>query len=142
MASINEELQDRAIRHLMFLTRLQTQEANQILSFVDRKIIPDITDRLSARMTRITGRGFDPGPVTTTRLDDMLKRFRLINKKNFREMQRRVTASALDTARQEAQWQAGVINSVLKVNADFDFPSVTQLRNAVLQRPFGGQKMG
>lgn len=142
MPSVNEELQDLAIRHLMFLTRLQTQEANQILSFLNRRVVPDITGRLAVRMERIGGRGFDPGPVTTRRVDKMLKRFRQINRKNFLEMRRRVEESAIAIARQEAEWQAGTINRVLNVNVDFDFPSTSQLRNAVTQRPFHGQKMG
>ncbi len=142
MASVNEELLDRAIRHLMFLTRLQTAEANKAIRFIERKVIPDITARLTARMVRITGRGFDPGPVTTARLEKMLASFKQINTENFRTMRRTVQENSLALARQEVQWQAGTINDVLNVNVDFDFPSTSQLRNAITQRPFHGQKMG
>ncbi len=141
MASVNEELLDRAIRHLMFLTRLQTAEANKVLRFVERTVIPDITNRLARRMELITARGYDLGPVTTRRLEAMLASFKEINTKNFRTMKKSVTKNSLAIAKQEAQWQSGTINDVLKVSVDFDFPSTSQLRNSVLQRPFGGQKM-
>src|SRR3546814_5175171 len=50
--TVNERLQDRAIRHGVYLARLQTQEAREVLRFIDRDIIPDLEDQISRRMAR------------------------------------------------------------------------------------------
>ena len=69
--SVNDDIQDRAIRHLLFILRLSTQETNQVLEFLDRDVLPDVLTLLQRRLVRISERGFDLGPVTTRRLQEL-----------------------------------------------------------------------
>lgn len=139
--SVNETLQDRTIRHLMYLTRLATAEANQVLGFLDNEVIPDIEDQIRRRMGRIEERGYDTGPDTTQRLTDMLSQTREIVQEGIAAIRRRMQAGLTELGAQEARWQAGVVNDVLGVDVDWTFPTARQIRDAVLKRPFDGMPL-
>src|SRR3546814_923376 len=139
--TVNERLQDRAIRHGVYLARLQTQEAREVLRFIDRDIIPDLEDQISRRMARIEERGYDIGPDTTDRLNDMLSAMRDVTKGGLADIRRRAQERMVELGRQEAEWQAGTINDVLGVEVDWAMPAAQQIRDAVLTRPFDGMPM-
>lgn len=139
--SVNEQLQDRAISHLLLLTRLETQEARRIAAYLDRDVIPDLLDQFTRRMARIEERGFDLGPATTARLRDMIAALGEITRSGIGEARRRVQARMLDLAKSEAQWQVGAIKQALPVNLEMVIPSVPTLRAAIMQRPFDGMPL-
>lgn len=43
--SVNEEIQDRTIRHLVFLERYKTSEVRRIRKILDEEIIPGINEK-------------------------------------------------------------------------------------------------
>ena len=67
----NEELTDLAVRHQLYLTRLQSHEAKQLSQFM-REAHDDMAEKLTTRLERIKLRGFDRGPQSTKRLRNLL----------------------------------------------------------------------
>ena len=58
--SANEFLADRIVRHQLYLTRLQTQEARQLAKLLE-EAIPDVVTRIERRLKHIETRGGDLG---------------------------------------------------------------------------------
>lgn len=139
--SVNAKLQDRAVSHLLFLTRLETHEANQVVSFLNRDVVPDLLDQLARRMARIEERGFDIGPRSTERLRDMISALGIITQDGIGQARKRVQDRMLDLAKSDAQWQVGAIKQALPVNLEMVIPSVPTLRAAIMQRPFDGMPL-
>lgn len=135
----NEILQDRSIRHLVYLLRLQNREANWIVETLERETIPDLLDTLESRLRRIEERGYDLGPVTTQRLAALLTGLDEIvtgwSARTFQSLTERMEALAA----QEAEWQQGVLNSVVAVETTL--PATTLLSQAILERPFDGSPL-
>jgi len=136
--SVNDEIQDRAIRHLLFLLRLQNGEARQVVEFLDTEVLPDVLDRLERRLGRIAARGFDTGPVTTRRLQELAAALNQIVDDGLRGLRGEVVDRLVALAKQEATWQVGAINSSLPVKLEMVIPSAATMRAVVTKHPFDG----
>lgn len=137
----NETIADRTIRHQLYLTRLQTQEANQIVEFLDNDVIPDLEAQLARRLRNIRDRGFDTGPQTTQRVQGLIDSLNEIVAGGVEVARSRMAESMEQIARQESQWQVGAIKEALPVTVNMNPPSVRKLRQAVIERPFDGMPL-
>ena len=61
MISVNEEIQDRTIRHMVYLERYKASEIRKILKELNTVILPEIEAKLEKRIERIVERGSDLG---------------------------------------------------------------------------------
>lgn len=132
----NEQLQDRTIRHSVYLLRLQNREARWIVETLERETLPDLLDTLETRLRRIQERGYDTGPVTTDRLFDLLE---VLNRavEEWKSRSEGLLAERLEALGvQEAQWQRGTLRAVVPVETVL--PSTAVVRRAILERPFDG----
>lgn len=132
--SANEELQNRTIRHLLYLTRLQNAEAERVIRELNDEVIPELVARLRSRLDRIAERGYDTGPNTTRRLEELLAGLREITR-NFRQqtlsqLNERLAALAVS----EAEFN----QRILPVGVETTLPAAGLLREAVLERAFDG----
>lgn len=139
--TVNATLQDRSIRHLLYVLRLSTSEANTVLDTLDNEITPDILDQLERRLSRIDQRGFDTGPATTQRLEDLFTAFDTIIGEGRQAMQGNLSGRLAEIARSEAEWQAGALTQAIPVQWETTIPSPEILRQAVLERPFDGMPL-
>jgi hypothetical protein len=135
--SVNETIQDRAIRHALFLERFKTQEVRRILALLE-DAQDNALNLLQRRLLRIEAKGFDLGPETTKRLQRLAASMETIIQQASTKTLREVTGSFTDLATREATFQAGVIKKSLPVEWEFTVPSATKLRSVVTARPFQG----
>lgn len=137
--SVNDEIADRAIRHLLFLTRLQTLEARKIVALFDKRVIPDVLDQIERRVARIAERGFDTGPATTARLERLAVALDRITTGFANRATRESAKSLLELAKSEVGFEAGVLEKTIPVTIDLELPSVGLLRASIETRPFEGR---
>lgn len=134
--SINDAVAARAIRHALFLEGLKTREVNQILNLLSEDVIPDLLDQIESRLRRIGERGFDLGPVTTRRLQDLTSSLDTVVREGNAQIRSRLTDDLHEIAQAEAEFQAGVLSTIADI--EVDLPSVSLLRSVVTARPFQG----
>ncbi|MBM3280956.1 MAG: hypothetical protein FJY95_23190, partial [Candidatus Handelsmanbacteria bacterium] len=68
--TVNEELLQRAVRHQLLLQRVGNREAAAIRRLL-REAQVEVLVQLERRLALIGERGFDLGPATTQRLQDL-----------------------------------------------------------------------
>lgn len=64
--STNEELLDRMIRHLLYLTGLQTTEANWMADQLDKGLFPKISDEVFQALGRLSALGNESGVLSVS----------------------------------------------------------------------------
>ncbi len=119
----NDILFDSAVRHQVFIERLKTHEANEMLKFFNRGIANDI----AADIVKSN---------PTLRAE---KRFRSLKQKltaeirgAFGEITNRHASSSQEIAIMEAEFQAKILNKVARpIGLEFILPSRTQLKAIV-----------
>jgi len=136
--SPNEKLQDRAIRHSIYLERLKTQEANKVRAQLERAY-EDVTAQIEKRLSKIEAIGFDAGPETTQRLRDMARGNKETLDPAYQETLSEQKESLLGIAQSEAQWQAGAVNQAVGINLQMTLPDTQMMREVVQGRPFQGR---
>jgi SPP1 gp7 family putative phage head morphogenesis protein len=141
--STNARLQDRAIRHAVYLARLQSGEARAILRLLERTALPQLRRKLIARLARIQSRGFDPGPWSTQVLRDTIAATEDVAEVVDRELYGALLPRLTDVAAAEVAWQLSVFREAvprsIAVEVDFRTPAPNVLRQAVRSRPFQGR---
>lgn len=121
----NDEILDRTIRHQLFLERLKTQEANDIMGFFNTSVVPDI------ERTVIQG---DPTLKATVRFKRMESLYKSLISEGFIKIGVDHAASAAEIALMEAAFQKKILEGVTRELAiDFALPSATQLKAIVNQ---------
>lgn len=137
---LNEKIQDRVIRHMLYLEGLKTREAREIIRILDRETIPNIRKELAERLAKIEAFGFDRGPETTRRLEKMLKEFLLVSK-GFNKIRKTTEKVAVDLGNDEAVFIRGMINEESPVNISLGGVSPDIIKRTVLIQPFDGRNM-
>jgi len=144
--TVNEQLRDRALRHSVFLARLEVHEANKVVAFMDEKVLPDLFGRLTTRLDRIVARGFDTGPVTTKRLQKLTTELGLSLTEGMGDARKAFAQGLLDIGTYEAQTELAAIDKALSPLKDIaptaietSLPSVGLIREAIYRRPFQGR---
>lgn len=128
--TVNEELQERAIRHSVYLTRYSSETANKVREAM-RRAIPD----LEAKLER-TG-----GQVTAQRLQSLIATLS-DDIDALTAAGREATEAQLGAfAVNEAQFSAGMVQAAAPVTLDLTTPEPNQLKAAALSRPFQGRDL-
>lgn len=136
--NVNEEIQDRVIRHALFLEGFKTSVQNEIANTLDESLVR-ILLRLDRRLSRIAERGFDTGPATTRRLQELAVFFSEATDAIRRQSFDTLRGELLDLARSEIRWQKDVIESTIPVSVEMVIPSAAALRSAVISNPMDGR---
>ena len=109
----NDRLQDRAIRHAIYLDRYASTVTKEVLGYLNTEVYPDLLAKLQARLERIRLRGFDSGFESTKTYLRMLDDLSEILDDGHREAAKRLRAIVRELAKVEARWQeAAILDSV------------------------------
>lgn len=139
--TINEEILDSTIRHMVWTERYKTSQVKKIVALLNRAD-DDLVEQIAARMVKIEARGYDLGPATTERLESLLK--------SIREQRAEIAKTIYETSRDElfefaayeADFQSRIITgSVAQAGVTIEMvaPSASQLKSAVTKKPFQGR---
>lgn len=137
----NEILMQRAIRHHLLVQGVGNREAANIRRLLKRASV-DVQGQLERRLALIAERGWDLGPVTTQRLQEMAAGLREISAPVLRQAQQNLEGSLNNLAQSEAELQAGLLRHVVPLQVEVVMPSVPMLRSVVAARPFDGKLLG
>lgn len=136
--TVNEGLLQRSVRHQMLLQRVGNREAARI-----RKLLAqahgDVLVQLERRLSLITQRGYDLGPATTQRLQDLATGLGEMMSPVMKQAQLDLQRNLTDLAHQEASFQAGLIQTLAPVPVEVVLPAIATLQAVVTARPFAGK---
>lgn len=137
MASVNERLQDMAIRHAIDAQKYSRGLAGQMVALLN-SADDDLTEKLAARLVAITERGYDTGPATTKRLQRLLDDLRAINATIYRNVANALVDGLADFAEVEAEYQASALVKAMPVEFATTVPAPAILRALVTASPMNG----
>lgn len=134
--TINEDIQEASIRHMVWLERYKASEVKRIISLLNR-VDADLVEQIAARMARIEQRGYDLGKTTTERLEALLSFVREHRKDASAALYDASKGALVDFAKYESDFQARIIENASGVT--FAKPALSQLRAAAVSQPFQGR---
>lgn len=138
MASVNEELQERAIRHALALNAYGRGLSDKIVRLLN-SADADLVEKLAARLVAIKDRGFDTGPATTKRLKALLDEIRAINAALYTDVEAALTDELVEFSAAEAGFQKAAIDPAIGVELGTGLPSATRLKAIVTETPIQGR---
>lgn len=139
---VNDELANRSIRHAVFLNQLGTQQANAVVSMLDKTVMPDLVRQLERRLATITRRGYDRGPVATRRLKALTASVHEILRGGIRAAGNQLKSDLKSIALTEAEFQVRMlaeVSSLSRFGFEFVMPAQRTLQSLVTSRPFEGR---
>jgi SPP1 gp7 family putative phage head morphogenesis protein len=138
MASANEALRDRAIRHAIELGRYGKGLSDRIVSLLN-SADADILEKLAARLATIEERGMDMGPRTTARLNKLLEEIGALNGAIYEQLHEELVDELTEFGQAEAAFQRAALDSALAISLDTKLPAPARLRAIVEEAPMEGR---
>lgn len=134
MATSNEDIRDGLVRRRIEVLRFSEGLAARIRAILNRAE-PALRRELKARLETIAQRGFDTGPATTKRLQNLSRTIRDLNRPAFDQVNRLVRSELLAFAGAETAANAALIQNALPVVLAMNIPEARNLRSVVFARP-------
>lgn len=138
MATVNEALRDRAIRHAIELGRYGKGLSDRIVSLLN-SADADILEKLAGRLASIEERGMDMGPRTTARLKTLLEEIAALNSAIYGQVHDELVGELSEFAGVEAGFQKAAIDAAVGVSLDTRLPTPARLRAIVEEAPMEGR---
>lgn len=138
MATVNQELQDRAIRHALALDKYSrglSDKVVRLLNTADK----DLLEKLAARIALIDERGTDRGPQTTKRLRALLDELRAINGAIYGEVREQLIDELTQLSTAEAGFQKASLQTAMPISLAAKLPTPARLRAIVISAPMDGR---
>lgn len=136
--NVNEEIQDRTIRHMVYLERYKASEVRRLQKILNEEIIPDITEKLKRRLEKIAERGSDLGPVTTARLKDLEKELSKLSRQMVDRLQKMTLEDLRDLTRDEIEWQVKTVRESLGFDLEMVIPNPAVVAAVTKKTSFAG----
>lgn len=138
MASVNEAIQSRAIAHAILIQKYGTGVANKIVRLLN-SADAEIVERIAARLATIEQRGFDSGPATTARLNQLLEEVRALNRAIYERLANELTSELTEFAVSEADFQRKALVTSIGADLSTVVPAPERLRAIVTETPMEGR---
>lgn len=139
--SVNEEIQDRTIQHMIYLERFKNSEIKRIRKILDTITLPEISAQIEKRLRKILERGSDLGPETTARLQQLEKELLVLSKKLSDGVKQTTLDDMTGFSRDEINWQAQTINKSLGFELDLVIPNPRSVARVIKTTSFAGLKL-
>lgn len=138
MTTVNEDIKDRTIRHMVHLERFKKGQVNRILKVLDRDILPSMRRKIEARLEKIIERGTDTGAVTTFRLKQLEKELTKLSDRMVKDLRKELVVDMTGLSRSEIEWQVEVIKQELGFDLELVIPSPRAVAKITNDVPFAG----
>jgi SPP1 gp7 family putative phage head morphogenesis protein len=136
MTTVNEDIQDSIIRHMVWLERYKSSVVKKVLIALN-KADADLNAQIASRLAMIEERGHDLGKATTKRLKSLKNAIEQDRKDIFKALYSQTELELKDFAVYEAGFQINVIEGAAVV--DMSRPSKSLIVGAVTKKPFQGR---
>lgn len=137
MPTVNENILDAQIKHSVYLERYKSGVLKKIIGLLN-KTESDLIDQIAARLVNIEKRGYDLGPDTTKRLNDLLDEIKERRAKVYSVLGNNLFAEMADFTTYEADFQIRLADNA-GIDIDMVMPSNVQLKAVVQSQPFNGR---
>lgn len=135
----NFDLQDEAIRHLVFMQRYSDGEVRRLLAFLNKELYPALIAKVASTMAATTVKGVGRNVQSTQKLANLVKQISKITNTKMSDARARLVDSLTDFASSEAETvQAGLRNKLPAI-IDVSQPPAALLKSIVTARPMRGQ---
>lgn len=138
MANANDAVQDRVIRHMIFLERYKASEVKRIMKVLDTDIIPDLEIQIQKRIESISASPFRGSRTKLAQLESLKKMLKKLSDKMAVILKKELSRDLDEFAIKEAQWQIDSINDALNVELNMSLPAPVILAGLADKNPFVG----
>lgn len=135
--SVNQTLLDKYISHVLQLDKLARGQSNKIVRLLN-SADDELVEKIATRLVKIEERGYDLGPASTKRLQDMQADLKDLNDAIYKRVHTTLRDELGDLAQYEAKWAGQTISAALPINFKSNIPSATYLKTLVDQSPIDG----
>lgn len=137
MASVNEAIRDKAIRHSLYLQRFGNGLTEQVISLLD-EASDEIVAKLAARLASLDERGITLGDRAAKRLQALIDEISALNAVLYGRIDETLSGQLSGLGSIEAQFQAATIQTALPVAFEAAIPSPARLRAIIETSPMEG----
>jgi len=120
--AINDDIQDEAIKHAIFLERLRNKEVNKILATLNDDVLPDVEKEINRRLRR---------NMSADRFIRMRKAYTILLREGYKGLGVDLKSDLLDIANNEAENQIRIINKNSPISLALTVPSQAVMRQIV-----------
>lgn len=138
MPSVNESLQDRAIRHALAIDRYGAGLADKVVRLLNSSDA-ELLEKLAGRLAAIEERGYDLGPKSTKRLEALLSELAAINAAVYAQVHDKLVDELGELSEAEAGFQHKALTTSIGADLGMTLPAPARLRAIVEEVPFEGR---
>lgn len=139
--SVNDKLQNRSIRHAVYLEGVKTYQQNIVLQFMNEDVLPEIQKIITNALSATPTKARPSGTNSTKRLKKMerdvnkavnkgINKTYILNRDNMKKV-----------AETEALFQVHMIEDAFPAPITLGTPSLTSMHQAVVNNPFQGETL-
>lgn len=139
--SANEKIQDRTIRHSVFLERLKASEVIKVNKILNKEVYPDLLEKIEIQIARITQRGTDLGKGTLKRLQTLENFIKKSSEKMSTTIQTDLVVDLDLLARNELEWQVLAIRNSVGFDLEMVIPNPGIVSAKAIRTPFLGSNL-
>lgn len=136
--SVNDEIQDRTVRHMIFLERYKSSEVKKIRDVLNSDILPELRAKIEKRLDKIIERGSDLGAATTARLKELEREVAKLSNDMASTVKAAVLTDMTDLTRDEMDWQVRTIKESLGFDLDMVVPAARSVAKIAKATSFAG----
>ena len=125
MATVNEKLLDRFIRHSIYLERFKSSEARRISAFLGTEVYPEVIKKVE----------------TSLRSKQLAAAIDRIMQAGMVKAGERTIDVLTDLSAYEAEWTANTIRKAVPLDIEMSMPSQEVLKQIVTSKPMDGHKL-
>jgi len=130
----NEALQNMAIRHAVYISRVANGQAKAILRFLDHEVYPEMAAEVVRRLSRMTK--LNPALVfTREEYKALVEGIDKIAKEGMRNAGALLRGDLKELASHEAKWQAAILEQASPIALGVAAPNVPMIHAAIRSRP-------
>lgn len=138
--TVNDDLLSRAIQHQIYVERYGRGLADKIVRLLN-SADKDIVETLAKRLIDIDKRGYDLGPATTKRLEDLLADIRAINEGVYQKVADGLTVELEGLAQHSADTAADGLKAAIPISTTIATPAASYLKHLVEVAPLSGTQL-
>ena len=128
--TVNEIIQDRIIRHGVFLERYKTHEVREIVGFLNTHVERDLVRKL---------RDVASDELTRSRVNKLRPQISQIVRDGYAVMHKKLEPELIQFGAQEAAWNARMLSQAMPIEFSVVSPSVAAVREIVRNQPIHGK---
>lgn len=134
----NDAIQDRVIRHMVYLERYKASEVKRIIKVLDTTIIPDLETQIQKRVEAISASPFKGSKAKLAQLEGLKKALERLSDKMSATLKKELSRDLDELALQEAQWQIDSIEDALTTELNMSMPAPALISGLADKFPFAG----